>query len=239
MQQSPRFVESQSDAKTDLNPIRHALQRNGKDIAKLTFGAALQHGGGYLLATFLADYLASSQMRGWADKYAYMITCLNLLLSVPTVIWVGHNVDMLGARRFVFGAPLMMLCLAPIVFYGLALSRSTGLDFVYQFMLCQILSVLFGSCFYWYTFSLLKDDKTRVCVYSIGYNLGAAMFSGTAVLIAALCVDISGGIYGMIWAGCWLSFLSLCTFITVIYVEYCEHGYDCIQSDQEIEPLLD
>ncbi len=47
------------------NPFKYALKHHKKTLLQFVFGGALQHGGYYLIFTFLPDYMSTSDMRDY------------------------------------------------------------------------------------------------------------------------------------------------------------------------------
>jgi len=63
-------------------------------------------------------------------------------------------------------------------------------------------------------------------LYGIGYNLGAAIFSGTASLIATAMIDYDNNKrQGAMLVGLWLSVLSVFSLTAILYVD-CKWKYN-------------
>ncbi len=157
------------------------------------------------------------------------------------MVFIGLTVDrFIEARVFLIYGSVAAIFVSPFLFYAISLSRSVWLDWglqveppsslsrsyararatKIQLVMALILVNLSGAAAYWYMTTLVTDPRSRVTVYGIGYNLGASIFSGTASLIGASLVDVWGSQMGMFLTGLWMSFLGICTLITVIYVEW-------------------
>merc|ERR1712228_159052 len=97
---------------------------------------------------------------------------------------------------------------APFLFYGLSISNSSTMNWFLQFLLVMACVPMWGCIYFWYINTLLPDPRTRVSVYGVGYNLGAAVFGGTASLIGTSLVSSMGPINGMIWSVIWMSVMA-------------------------------
>eukprot|EP00484_Ammonia_sp_Unknown_P025443 CAMPEP_0197026238 /NCGR_PEP_ID=MMETSP1384-20130603/6371_1 /TAXON_ID=29189 /ORGANISM="Ammonia sp." /LENGTH=548 /DNA_ID=CAMNT_0042454877 /DNA_START=40 /DNA_END=1686 /DNA_ORIENTATION=+ len=214
------------------NPIKYVCSHNRALLFKFVFASALQHGSTYMIFVFLPSYLSSDVMRGWnddgwIDSYAYTINCINSLLFLPICVLVGYNVDRVGTMPFLSAGTILVSLGAPFLFYGLSTSQSTFLNWFYQFLLVMSCVPIWGCIYYWYIHALLPDPRTRVTIYGVGYNLGGAVFGGTAVLIATFFVEETGPIDGMILSGIWMSIMAIMSIATIAYVNW--HDSDSVE----------
>eukprot|EP01083_Nonionella_stella_P315030 1136816_1 len=204
------------------NPIRHVCSHNNALLLKFVFVSALQHGSGYLIFVFLPSYLSSSVLRGaedgWTDDNAYIINSINSVLFLPICVLVGYYADRIGTLPFICFSCGIVIFLAPFLFYGLAISTSSVMNWFLQFMLTMCCVPLWGCIFFWYISELLMDPRTRVTIYGVGYNAGAAVFGGTASLIGTALVSSFGSTYGMIASGLWMSILAMLTIGIVAFI---------------------
>lgn len=193
----------------DHNPIRDTCSRQRGAFLKFVLASSLQHGSAYMVFVFLPTYLSSDVMRGsaddgYTDSNAFIFNTINSIAYLPLCVGVGHFVDRYGAIPFLSVSALSITVMAPFVFYGFAVSTSSILNWALQFVLVVALCpMLGGTSYFWYIDSLLSDPRTRVTVYGVGYNLGAALFGGTATLIGTAMVTAMGPTDGMVWAGVW------------------------------------
>lgn len=210
------------------NPIKDTCSRQRGQFFKFVLASSLQHGAAYMVFVFIPTYLSSDVMRGNADDHftdpnAFIFNTINSIAYLPMCVAVGYFVDKIGAIPFLSVSALSITVMAPFVFYGFAVSTSSILNWALQFVLVVALCpILGGTSYFWYIDSLLPDPTTRVTVYGVGYNLGAALFGGTATLIGTAMVSSLGPTDGMVWSGVWLSILAILTVVMVGFVEFCE-----------------
>ena len=179
-----------------------------------------------MIFVFLPSYLSSDVMRGeldgFTDDHAYSMNCINSILFLPICILVGYFVDRVGAMPFIAISSALVIFASPFLFYGLAISTSSTMNWFLQFLLVLSCVPIWGCIYYWYIKYLLPDPRTRVTIYGVGYNLGAAVFGGTASLIGTSFVSSMGPINGMIWSGIWMSIMAVLCIGTVVYVQVFE-----------------
>ena len=209
------------------NPIKYVCSHNRGVLIKFILASSIQHGSAYMIFVFLPSYLSSEVMRGtmddgFIDEYAYTINCINSILFLPVVVTIGYFTDYLGTMPFISVSTLATMCISPFLFYGLAMSTSSIMNWFLQFLLVMACVPVWGCIFYWYIKYLLPDPRTRVTIYGVGYNLGAAFFGGTASLIGTSFVEELGPVNGMVMSGAWMSIMAVLCIGTIGYIKYCE-----------------
>ena len=180
-----------------------------------------------MIFVFLPSYLSSEVMRGriedgFVDYYAYTINCINSIIFLPIIVIIGYYTDRVGTMPFISVSTFVTALLSPFLFYGLAMSTSSYMNWFLQFVSVMTCVPLWGCIFYWYINKLLPDPRTRVTIYGVGYNLGAAFFGGTASLIGTSFVEATGPINGIILSGIWMSVMAVVCMATVCYTEFCD-----------------
>jgi len=224
LKKTDTFSHLETSPYVHRNPIKYVCSHNRCLLFKFVFASALQHGSAYMIFVFLPSYLSSNVMRGsledgWIDDYAYTINCVNSVLFLPICVLIGYYVDRVGTTPFLTASSCVVLFASPFIFYGLAVSTSSVLNWFYQFLLVMACVPTWACCYYWYIHALLPDPRTRVTNYGVGYNLGAAIFGGTASLIGSGLVSTMDPIEGMVWSGIWMSVLATLSILTIGYIE--------------------
>eukprot|EP01084_Bolivina_argentea_P175020 303120_1 len=240
------FANLETSPYVHRNPIGYVCSHNRGILFKFILASSLQHGSTYLIFVFLPSYLSSEVMRGnsdgWIDEYAYTINCVNSIIFLPICVLIGYFTDKIGTLPFLIISCIIVTFISPFVFYGLAISTNTIMNWFLQFLLVLACVPIWGCIFYWYIRTLLTDPRTRVTIYGAGYNLGAAVFGGTASLIGTAFVSSMGSIKGMIWSGIWMSIMAVLCIGCVLYIEFYEKrklsekeiNSKCIPSDRNV-----
>merc|ERR1712228_463824 len=228
-----KTTETFSDLETSPyvhhNPIKYVCSHNRGILFKFILASALQHGSAYLIFVFLPSYLSSEVMRGrsvdaWIDSSAYSTNCINSIIFLPICVIIGYYADRIGTMGFLTLSSIAVIFSAPFLFYGLSISNSSTMNWFLQFLLVMACVPMWGCIYFWYINTLLPDPRTRVTVYGVAYNLGAAVFGGTASLIGTFFVASMGPINGMIMCGLWMSINAVICASTIGYIAFCgEH----------------
>ena len=189
-----------------------------------------------MIFVFLPSYLTSNVMRGsqndgFTDPYAYTYNCINSVLFLPLCVIVGYFTDRIGTMPFLSVSSGIVIFASPFLFYGLSISSSSSMNWFLQFLLVLSCVPIWGCIFYWYINKLLPDPRTRVTIYGVGYNLGAAVFGGTATLIGSAFVSSMGATNGMIWSGIWMSIMAVMCIGTCAYIYMFEKEIETVNKD--------
>ena len=70
-----------------------------------------------------------------------------------------------------------------------------------------------------------SNNSNTTITTGVGYNLGAALFGGSASLIGASMVSSMGPVNGMVWSGIWMTIMALMCITTAGYIEFWEKRY--------------
>lgn len=167
-------------------PIREALRNNTGAIVRCT-GVAITHlVPYYLILAYLPNHLAESGRL--PDGSAYFVTVIALVVKIATIPVATMLSDRAGRRPLLAVGAIGYAVLGYPLF---ALMDAGGLAVV---LICQvILGVLFGiysGC----VFAMMVEmfpARTRFTSLAISYNAAAAIFGGTAPLIATWLVAVT------------------------------------------------
>ncbi|MGI8701452.1 MAG: MFS transporter [Nocardioidaceae bacterium] len=207
-EESPAFEHVKRSKTLSSAPVREAFADNASSIA---FAFALASMTGltfYYLAGYFPTYLQVSA--GLSRSAALVTNGVGLLAFAIAMPIFGTIADRHGRRPMIrVGAVLLVVTSVP----AFILAGSGGLvsAVLGQLIVALSLSVFGGGS---YTALLeLFPTRTRVTGAAIGYNLGYAIFGGTAPLLATVLVQATGS---AVAPGYYLSAIAivvaLCTF---------------------------
>lgn len=225
METTVTFTRLENSPYVHRNPIKYVCSHNSGTLMKFVFASSIQHGSAYMIFVFLPSYLENGDLRpSFTNTYAYTINCINSVAYLPLILLVGYLTDITekGALKFLMISNVAVIFLSPFVFYALSISKSYLTDWLLQFIMVAACVPMWGSIFFWYISELLPDPRTRVTIYGVGYNLGAAVFGGTASLIASSLVESAGSTAGMVLSGSWMSMMALMCLLCVGFIEFVE-----------------
>lgn len=187
VEETPIFKEILAAGEEAKTPVRDALRDNRWPIVRCT-GVAISHMiPYYLILTYLPNHLAESGRL--PDGSAYFVTVVALVVKIATIPFATKLSDRFGRRPLLaVGAAGYVLLSYPLF----ALMDSGGLAVVAA---CQVvLGVIFGT-YSGCVFSMMVEmfpARTRFTSMAIAYNVAAAVFGGTAPLVATWLITVTG-----------------------------------------------
>ncbi|MEV4249974.1 MFS transporter [Streptosporangium canum] len=185
--ESPSFEEAKRSSALSTRPVRDAITRNG---AAVWFAFALASMTGlafYYLAGYFPTYLEVTAKLSRGDAlFANGVALVVFAVALPAC---GLAADRFGRRPAIrLGAALLVLTSVP----AFMLAGHAGLlgAIVGQLLLALSLAV-FGSGSYVALVEMFPT-RTRATGAAIGYNVGYALFGGTAPLLGSVLVETIG-----------------------------------------------
>jgi MFS transporter, MHS family, proline/betaine transporter len=187
--ESPAFEQVRRAGTLSASPLREVFIHQRAAVAKV-IGLVWLHGVGfYLIYVYLTTYLAAVTPLPRGTVLTMNTACMLLLaLLIPLM---GYLSDRVGQKRLMtIGAAGLVLTAYPS-FIGL-----TRGDLSLALAAYVWLTVLM-SCYLGPFFAVVVDlfpTRHRYTGLSAGYNIAAALFGGTAPLIATLLIQWTGNI---------------------------------------------
>lgn len=183
------FKKLEETDSVEASPIAISLKENKKAIL-IAFGiVCLNAVGFYIILTYLPTYL--SEELGFNSATATLTTILSLVTYVFFLPLVGKLADRVGRKPVLAGACILFVVLAYPSF--MLLSMGGAFAIFAQILLGAILA---GNDGVMATFlTEMFPTTSRYSGFGISYNLGNAIFGGTAPLIATSLIAFSGNQY--------------------------------------------
>lgn len=205
--ESPAFEQVRRTGALSVSPIREVFTHHRGGIAKM-IGLVLLHGVGfYLLYVYLTTYLMTVTTIPLGTVLTMNTACMMLLaLLIPVM---GRLSDTVGQK------PLLVIGAAGLAMASYPLFAWLTSDHLPLMLAAQVLLTVLMSCYLGPFFAAVVElfpTPQRYTGLSVGYNIAAALFGGTAPLIATLLIE---------WTGYRLApslYLSLCALISLAVV---------------------
>ncbi|WP_051579555.1 MFS transporter [Pseudonocardia acaciae] len=185
--ESPAFERAKRSAALSSGPVREAFRHNRAAIA-IAFALSSMTGlAFYYLAGYLPTYL---QVTGGLSRTGALVSNgVALVVFAVALPACGALADRYGRRPAIrLGAALLVVTSVPAFLLagggGLA-GAITG-----QLLLALSLAVFGGGSYV--TLMEVFPTRTRITGAAVGYNLGYALFGGTAPLLASVLVARTG-----------------------------------------------
>jgi MHS family proline/betaine transporter-like MFS transporter len=207
LEDTPLFKELEREHHVAQAPVLTGLRENWKQIL-IAFGViCLNAVGFYMILSYMPTYL--SEELGFDSVTATLTTIVSVAAYVVFLPIVGTLTDRVGRKPVLFGACVLFLLLTLPSFELLSLG---GVVFA---VLAQIVlgAILAGNDGVLATFlTEMFPTTVRYSSFALSFNLGNAIFGGTAPFVATFLISLTGnnfapGYYLMAAAG--VAFIAL------------------------------
>jgi MFS transporter, MHS family, proline/betaine transporter len=206
--ESPAFEQVRQAGALSAAPIREVFTHQPVAIAKV-IGLVWLHGVGfYLLYVYLTTYLSTMTTVSLGTVLTMNTTCM-LLLAVLIPL-MGHLSDRVGHIPLLLTGAVGLAITAYPSFVWLT-SGDLPLAWAAYVWLTVLMSCYLGPFFA--VVVTLFPTAQRYTGLSAGYNIAAALFGGTAPLVATLLIEWSGNILS---PGLYLSFCALISLSVIL-----------------------
>ena len=187
--ESPAFESVRRAGGLASAPVRDVFVSHRLAVAKV-IGLVWLHGVAfYLLYVYLTTYLVTVTTVPLATVLSLNTVCMTLLaLSIPLM---GAWSDRIGQT------PLLMTGSAGLALLSYPSFLWLTSNNLPHMIAAQVLLTLLVACYMGPFFAAIADlfpTPQRYTGISVGYNIGAALFGGTAPLIATLLIEWSGNV---------------------------------------------
>jgi MHS family proline/betaine transporter-like MFS transporter len=203
--ESPAFETIRRTGALASSPVRDVFTMQGKAVATVV-GLVWLHGVAfYLLYVYLTTYLVTVTPAPLATVLWLNTGCMTLLaLLIPVM---GSWSDRIGQRSLLIVGSAGLALLSYPCFLWLT---SNNLP---RMIMAQGLLTVLVACYMGPFFAAIAElfpTAQRYTGLSVGYNIGAALFGGTAPLVATLVIEWSGNNLAPAF------YLSLCAAISFV-----------------------
>lgn len=206
LETSAHFTELEESDEIEESPIMSSIKENRKGLLVALGVVCLNAVGFYIILAYLPTYL--SEELGFDITIATLTTILSLLTYVIFLPIVGKIADKVGRKPVLATACILFILLAYPAFFLLSLGGVFAIGA--QILLGAILACNDGVMATFLT--EIFPTTSRYSGFGISYNLGNALFGGTAPLIATALIAASGNQYVpafMLMVAALVAFISL------------------------------
>lgn len=202
--ESPAFEAIRQAGNVTASPVRDVFTMQRRAVAKV-IGLVWLHGVAfYLLYVYLTTYLVTVTTTPLATVLVLNTSCMTILaLLIPVM---GAWSDRIGQPPLLIAGAAGIALLSYPCFLWL-----TSQDLP-RMITAQIVLTILVACYMGPFFAAVAElfpTSLRYTGLSIGYNIGAALFGGTAPLIATVLIEWSGNSLAPAF------YLSLCATISL------------------------
>ena len=185
--ETPEFERLQAAGAVAVNPVREAFREVRREMLQGFLISSFAGSAIYFITAFMPAFLAMEQMLTIAQ--ALSLTLLNIAVIIAFNFIGAALADHHGARRIaLIASGLMMLLGLPA--WWLATRHDTASIIVGQVALAAFLGL-----YYVPEITIVNRSfptRIRYAGHSMAHNFGAAVFGGTAALIATYLLRVTG-----------------------------------------------
>lgn len=194
LEDSPVFQEMSQEDEVVKAPVWALFRDHWRTLVRTTAAVLLNAVGFYVILTYMPTYL--SQTVGIDPTLANISTTVSLFTYIGFIFLTGHLSDRLGRRKVLMSASVLFTLFTVPAFMLLGTDNFVIILLV-QILLGAMLTLNDGSLA-----SFLAENfptRVRYTGFAVSFNVGNALFGGTAPAIATMLIATTGSAIAPGW----------------------------------------
>jgi MHS family proline/betaine transporter-like MFS transporter len=189
LEDTPNFKALVQAKEVAKSPLRESLKNDWGGMLRVLGISTMANSGQYMIFTYMPNYLSSDESLELTSSAALMVVLAAIVLMMILITRVGALSDRVGRRPVMLASGIGLFVLT----YPALLLISLGNWFAVSLGVA-VLAVLVVSNMgpLPSTLAALFPTRTRYSGFSVGYNVGVAVFGGTTPFIATYLVSVTG-----------------------------------------------
>lgn len=187
LEDSPVFKEMSQEDEVVKAPVWALFRDHWRTLVRATAAVLLNAVGFYVILTYMPTYL--SQTVGIDPTLANISTTASLFTYIGFIFLTGYMSDRFGRRKVLMSASILFMLFTVPAFMLLGTGNFAVILLV-QVLLGAMLTLNDGSLA-----SFLAENfptRVRYTGFAVSFNVGNALFGGTAPAIATMLIAVSG-----------------------------------------------
>lgn len=194
LKESPIFQSLVNNNEILDNPIKVSLEKNKQQLFCIFLLCGFIFASYCLCASYMVTFLTNIVKID--NSLVLKVSILSLAFYILVMPVAGYLSDIIGRRKIII-IPTLILALGSHYFFSLLFSGHEIL--IYLSMSIIMICISFQYAVLPIFISELLPDNQRVSGFSLSYNLGVAVMSGGAPLIATLIISKYHVFYSLSW----------------------------------------
>lgn len=194
VEESREFLRLAQADEVAAAPVREVLRRHFRPVVTVCLLISVVSVSQYTVQTYMATYL--SKVIGLAAAPALLSTAIAVVVIAAILPIAGALADRFGRKALMMAGAILLAVLAAPAFL-LMTAGTFGSALAGQLLLSLGIGVYGGGAFV--TLFELFPTRVRSTGIGIAYNVGYAVFGGTAAFIAQLLVSLTGSAVAPAW----------------------------------------
>lgn len=206
LSETPEFLAQRNSRPPSIWPLRIIFQKYKQKLI-LTMGFLMINTAGYYLVVV---FIPNQNLSNYPKIYGSISMLFSLIIMIPAMVWGAILSDKIGqARCLIIGYTGCLMLVFPL-FY----SAKYG-TFFQQLVYQGLFSLNLGFCFGPRSSFVVQIFPTaiRYSAVALSYNLGNALFGGTAPLACALMIEQTGT---MLAPAAYIAVASVVSLVSVV-----------------------
>lgn len=194
LEDSPVFQEMSQEDEVVKAPVWALFRDHWRTLVRTTAAVLLNAVGFYVILTYMPTYL--SQTVGIDPTLANISTTVSLFTYIGFIFLTGHLSDRFGRRKVLMSASVLFTLFTVPAFMLLGTDNFVIILLV-QILLGAMLTLNDGSLA-----SFLAENfptRVRYTGFAVSFNVGNALFGGTAPAIATMLIATTGSAIAPGW----------------------------------------
>lgn len=187
LDESPTFKRLKESGQLSERPIRDAVHNHWKEILTVVGATCVGSINFYLIFVYMTTFLSTETHV--LLSAALDINTISMVVLMVLTPFMGLISDRIGRKPVLIGGCIIIAVFAYPLFIVLTKGNVT-FDLLSQLVFALGLSMVFGP--FGAMMVELFPAKVRMSAVSIGYNVGFAVFGGTAPFVATYLIDATG-----------------------------------------------
>ena len=210
LDESPAFKKMKEAGKLAKTPITDAFKYHWKEILIVIGATCVGSVNFYIIFVYLTTFLSTESSLDLST--ALEINTLSMIVLMIITPIMGYFSDKIGRKPLLIGGCLIIAIFAYPLFVEFTKGNPFH-DLLSQIVFAIGLAMVFGP--FGAMMVELFPARIRMSAVSIGYNVGFAVFGGTAPFVATYLIDITGNKLSPSYYLIVAALVSLVVFVTI------------------------